>query len=139
MNAFYVQYNQETGQISGSGSTSFEAINGLSGYLIVDELVDSTKYKVENGQLVLLPPKPGIYYYYDYKTDEWVYDEQVNANIVINQRNDLLYASDWTQITNNPLTPLQQEAWAIYRQELRDVPSQPGFPANVIWPTPPQG
>jgi hypothetical protein len=139
MNVFYVQYNQQTGQIYSSGSNSLESIEGIPGYLVVDQPVDNTMYKVENNQLVPLPPKPGIYYYYDYTTNQWVYDEQVNANIVINQRNELLYASDWTQIPNNPLTPAQQEAWAIYRQELRDIPSQPGFPANVIWPTPPQG
>lgn len=139
MNVFYVQYDQQTGQIYGSGSTSIQSVDGVPGYLIVDELVDNTLFKVENKELVALPPKPGVYYYYNYTTDQWVYDEQVNANIVINQRNDLLYASDWTQIPNNPLTPEQQEQWAIYRQALRDVPNQPGFPSNVIWPTPPQG
>lgn len=29
-------------------------------------------------------------------------------------------------------------AWADYRQALRDVPQQPGFPRNVIWPTKPE-
>jgi hypothetical protein len=139
MNAYYVQYDQQTGQIYSSGSTSIESIEGVPGYLIVDGVIDNTMFKVQDNQIVALPLKPGVYYYYDYTTDQWVYDEQVNANIVTNQRNDLLYACDWTQIPNNPLTSEQQEAWAIYRQELRDVPSQPGFPANVIWPTPPQG
>ncbi|MBR1584750.1 MAG: phage tail assembly chaperone [Clostridia bacterium] len=27
--------------------------------------------------------------------------------------------------------------WAKYRQALRDLPKQPGFPHNVTWPTPP--
>jgi hypothetical protein len=56
-----------------------------------------------------------------------------------NTRNLLLYESDWTQIPNNPLTVEQQQAWADYRQQLRDIKSQPGYPNNVIWPTPPQG
>ena len=29
-------------------------------------------------------------------------------------------------------------AWAIYRQALRDLPEQEGFPFNVTFPTPPE-
>ena len=29
-------------------------------------------------------------------------------------------------------------AWAIYRQELRDLPEQEGFPFSVTFPTPPE-
>jgi hypothetical protein len=28
-------------------------------------------------------------------------------------------------------------AWKTYRQELRDVPSQAGFPDSITWPTEP--
>ncbi|WP_412841983.1 phage tail assembly chaperone, partial [Cereibacter johrii] len=28
-------------------------------------------------------------------------------------------------------------AWTAYRQALRDVPEQPGFPAEIAWPEPP--
>lgn len=50
------------------------------------------------------------------------------------QRNALLVACDWTQL---PDAPVDQTAWAAYRQALRDVTDQEGFPANVIWPVPP--
>lgn len=50
------------------------------------------------------------------------------------QRNTLLVACDWTQL---PDAPVDQTAWAAYRQALRDVTDQDGFPANVIWPVPP--
>lgn len=60
------------------------------------------------------------------------------AQPIIEQRNVLLYESDWTQIPNNPLTQEQQTAWAVYRQELRDISQQEGYPYNVVWPTPPQ-
>lgn len=139
MNVFYIQYDVQTGQIFVSGNTDEAAIAGRSGFMVVDRIIDNTQYKVENGQIVAIPPKPGIYYYYDYTTGQWVYNEQENADAVINQRNYLLYQSDWTQIPNNPLTPEVQQEWAVYRQALRDIPQQPGFPANVVWPTPPQG
>ena len=48
------------------------------------------------------------------------------------QRDQLLSQSDWTQVADSPV---DKAAWATYRQALRDVPEQPGFPWNVVWPT----
>lgn len=50
------------------------------------------------------------------------------------QRNRMLSASDWTQLTDAPVDSL---AWANYRQALRDVPQQAGFPFSVTWPVAP--
>jgi len=49
-------------------------------------------------------------------------------------RGRLLASSDWTQISD---APVDQAAWATYRQSLRDVPQQAGFPFNVTWPQEP--
>jgi hypothetical protein len=38
----------------------------------------------------------------------------------------------------NSMTQEQRDAWTQYRQDLLDVPSQPGFPRNIIWPTKPE-
>lgn len=56
------------------------------------------------------------------------------ADEVRSQRNRLLYECDWTQLSDAPVDSL---AWANYRQALRDVTSQPGFPWDVTWPTQP--
>ena len=56
-------------------------------------------------------------------------------NEVRGQRNLLLSQSDWTQVSD---TPVDQAAWAAYRQKLRDITKQSGFPNNVIWPTKPE-
>ena len=53
------------------------------------------------------------------------------------QRATALQSSDWTQLPDVPLTNEQRAAWVTYRQELRDVPSQPGFPEHIIWPVAP--
>jgi hypothetical protein len=50
------------------------------------------------------------------------------------QRNELLSTCDWTQL---PDSPADHEAWATYRQELRDVTAQEGFPWDVVWPETP--
>jgi hypothetical protein len=52
------------------------------------------------------------------------------------KRNALLAECDWTQVADAPVDNL---AWAVYRQNLRDVPNQPGFPVTIIWPTQPAG
>lgn len=56
------------------------------------------------------------------------------AEAIRAQRNQLLTQSDWTQM---PDAPVDQAAWATYRQALRDIPQQEGFPFNVVWPTSP--
>jgi hypothetical protein len=137
MNVYYVKYDTTTGQIFSSGNTQATAIEGRDGFMIVDGPVDNTLYKVENQQIVPLPPSPGSDYVYNFTTNQWEINLPLVTGQVLQQRSDLLYASDWTQIPNGPLTPTQQTAWATYRQELRDITSQPGYPTNVVWPTPP--
>lgn len=48
-----------------------------------------------------------------------------------------LEASDWTQLPDVPMSDTLREEWRVYRQALRDVPNQPGYPDNIVWPTPP--
>ena len=60
-------------------------------------------------------------------------DEEIYA--ARQERNALLVASDWTQVAD---APVDQAAWAAYRQELRDVTSQETFPSEVTWPVAPQ-
>lgn len=42
--------------------------------------------------------------------------------------------TDWTQVAD---APVDQAAWATYRQALRDISTQVGFPWEVQWPTEP--
>jgi hypothetical protein len=53
---------------------------------------------------------------------------------VRSQRTDKLKGSDWTQVAD---APVDQAAWATYRQALRDITAQPGFPWTVTWPDAP--
>lgn len=50
------------------------------------------------------------------------------------QRNALLAASDWTQMSD---APVNKVAWATYRQALRDITAQAGFPESIDWPVQP--
>lgn len=55
--------------------------------------------------------------------------------VVRADRDGRLAASDWTQVADSPV---DKAAWATYRQALRDVPAQAGFPWNVQWPVQPE-
>jgi len=70
-------------------------------------------------------------------TQQWVVEnkpQEEAENNVRSRRNGLLSESDWTQVAD---APVDQAAWANYRQALRDITSQEGFPYNVTWPETP--
>jgi len=50
------------------------------------------------------------------------------------ERNRRLSECDWTQITDSTA---DKQSWGVYRQSLRDVPSQEGFPWEINWPVTP--
>ena len=55
------------------------------------------------------------------------------AGLIREERDSLLAATDWT--ANSDVT--MSDEMRTYRQALRDVPSQAGFPDNVTWPEKP--
>lgn len=59
------------------------------------------------------------------------------ASSIRDQRNKKLTECDWTQLTDSPLNLDGENAWALYRESLRMVPQQTGFPWNVEWPPQP--
>lgn len=56
------------------------------------------------------------------------------ADAIRDKRNALLSGTDWTQTTDAPLAETEIERYRTYRQALRDIPEQAGFPYNVNWP-----
>ena len=56
------------------------------------------------------------------------------ASAVRKSRGDKLADSDWTQVAD---APVDKAVWATYRQALRDITTQSGFPWTVTWPDAP--
>ena len=56
------------------------------------------------------------------------------AKSVREDRNKRLAETDWTQLTD---APVNSAAWGTYRQNLRNITEQSGFPWEVTWPTKP--
>jgi hypothetical protein len=53
------------------------------------------------------------------------------------QRDILLASCDWRVTKALEIGVALEPDWASYRQGLRDLPQQPGFPRNIIWPVEP--
>jgi len=75
-----------------------------------------------------------------YETCRWVIGYTVvnkpqdqAEHAVRNKRDRLLQDTDWMALSDTTMSP----AWASYRQALRDITEQAGFPYSVVWPTKP--
>jgi len=106
--------------------------NGLA---YIEGEATQTQY-IKDNKFVDFPEKPSDVHTWDWDSLSWVINDSSTIDIII-KRNSLLSSSDWTQLPNNPLTLEEQEEWALYRQQLRDIPSQSGYPLNIIWPIKP--
>ncbi len=71
----------------------------------------------------------------DYTEEELNEITSASASSVRSKRNQLLAACDWTQAKD--IGDEVSSLWAVYRQALRDIPNQEGFPHTVNWPLAP--
>lgn len=60
------------------------------------------------------------------------------AKAVRSKRDNLIAETDWLVIKNLELNQNIPGVWEVYRQALRDIPQQAGFPHNVTWPVKPE-
>lgn len=65
--------------------------------------------------------------------DEWTEDQW--ADMIRRKRDTLISGTDYYILPDYPSTPDGIEAVKQYRQELRDITLQSGFPMNVQWPS----
>jgi len=108
------QYSQRDGveQISGNWYTKY-----ILGPVFTDSTVDGVTTTAAEQEAA-------------YKATK---DAEQSAS-VRTSRNDKLAACDWTQLADSTA---DKPTWATYRQSLRDVTAQDGFPWNVTWPEAP--
>lgn len=69
-----------------------------------------------------------------YNGEMTVEDVPLTAEEARAERNKLLEESDWTQVLDAPIDAETREAYRVYRQALRDIPEQEGFPGTITWP-----
>ena len=103
---------------------------------ILEGTADAATQYIDNGVVTDMPERPVGYYKFDYTQKAWVQDYDKADSEQRIKRNRLLKESDWTQLPDVPIN--NRTEWAAYRQELRDIPEQSGYPYSVVYPTPPQ-
>jgi hypothetical protein len=122
------------------GQTTTDILNELGADIVFDGPYPTlTQYQVasdgpaveENGQWYT------SYVVSDVDADAKTAIDNAQATSVRAQRDDKLAKCDWTQAVDSPLT--NKTAWATYRQALRDLPKETGFPWTMTWPTEPKG
>ena len=68
----------------------------------------------------------------NYSKVSWPRDQA--TQYVREKRNALLSETDWMALSDSNMT----DPWKNYRQALRDITTQEGFPFSIIWPTKPE-
>lgn len=151
--ATYIRYETTTGEIDCCGTTEtdilpFDVPNGyatMQGYGS-----NQTNYVANNAiqnyttqQQITKANKPTYKSAWSNTTFTWNdtrTSEQQNTdaeNQVIATRDVLLDQSDWIVVRAvDQGTPIPTD-WQTYRQALRDVTKQPGYPTNIVWPVAP--
>ncbi len=95
----------------------------------------TTQVNVSTGEIIQIPYTTEEQAKYDAKKAAWdAGASDRKAAEVRAERNTKLAATDWTQITD---ATVDKTAWATYRQALRDISSQDGFPMTITWPDTP--
>ena len=110
-------YHPQRGYWQTTGEVPQRILDGYPEGTIEVPLKPSSLHEWNGSQWVELPP-----------------DTEALATAARSKRNSLLTASDWTQVAD---APVDQAAWATYRQALRDITAQAGFPDAIDWPAVP--
>ena len=135
MNKKYTLFDKITGQVFCGGDCAcpeeFETdtVGVLIGQVFIGGyMVDWCHHE--------LPPSPSQHHVFDYTMKQWIDPRTPETEwpLVRVERDRRLLASDWTQLPDVPLAT--KEAWAVYRQALRDITLQPDQ-FNIVWPVAP--
>lgn len=100
--------------------------------LVADSGPSDLGVEAEYKYMVPIEPVPLTATQIEY--EEIMIEESIIAERKRSIRNELLINSDWTQLPDAPLTAEQKQQWANYRQQLRDITKQQGFPYETIFP-----
>lgn len=140
----------DDGEITGLAYSNGQADFALAGQRFIEislEEMNQVKQSggsyIVDGRVVARPPIPGRYYDWNARTKVWEFNELkaklTEADEARTARNALLANSDWTDTLSakSRLGDDLYNGWQSYRQALRDISKQVGFPINIDWPQPP--
>ena len=131
-------FDSSNGRFTGfvdSQSQEVLDMNTPEGSVFVDGNYD-INYYLDGEVVVKQPEQPSTLHMFDFQTKTWIF----SSSAIKGKRASLLEQSDWTDTLSSKtrLGDNLYSQWQTYRQALRDIPQQSGYPQNVVWPTPPQ-
>ena len=146
----YIIYNSNTGQIHRTGSCpeAYIEIQCLDGEkLLIGDANPLTQYVLAGAVTTFTEAeqsaKDNLTYGYKWAMPERAVvqiltDDEITAYLATQaraKRDQLLTSCDWTQTADQ--CDETKTLWQTYRQALRALPQQAGFPFNIVWLTPP--
>lgn len=84
---------------------------------------DCSIQQVDGGYQIIQNPEP---------------DDSMVAEAIRDKRDNLIGETDYYLMPDYPSNPQNLEELKVYRQALRDIPKQEGFPRDVRWPDVPK-
>lgn len=132
----YTVYNSTTGEVLRVGSCCGGdlSLQAGDGEVAIEGSYLDTEYYWNGSEMVEKPTRPSESHSWGVGEKQWVLDLYYLEDQIRAKRNRLLSECDWTQA---PDAPVDQQAWATYRQSLRDLPANTTDPLNVAWPEKP--
>jgi hypothetical protein len=97
-----------------------------------EKLLDGAPRKAEDGRVFQ------TWQVVEMDENEKMTTDANQADLIRSQRDMILRSTDWVFNPDVSLSEETKQAYVVYRQTLRDVPAQSGFPWGVQWPTKPE-
>lgn len=152
----YIIYDIATGEIEAAYTLDDKAVMAApsDGKGVIESEASWNLHYVLNGEVTAYTPgqaaakaeRPTLNHVWSNETFSWsdpyASPERELAALVVTVRQNrdrLLAESDWTDTLSakTRLGDALYNAWQDYRQILRDIPNQAGFPTSIAWPEPP--
>ena len=96
-----------------------------------EKMVEGKPRKTEDGRVFQ------TWFVVEMDENEKAVTDSKQSDVIRYERNLRLSKTDWVFAPDSPLNDTKKQQYVVYRQSLRDVPSQAGFPWDVQWPIEP--
>lgn len=126
----------DAGKITSIVQTQPEFVDKYDGYIPTEEAgISISTHCVVDGVVTSIGNCPSEVHAFNYSSFTWEVNLELAIEAARNRRDVLFSKSDWTQLPDVPLST--KDKWTEYRQALRDITSQAGYPFQITWPEPP--
>jgi len=137
----YAYYNSQGKYIqTGTALQELSELDMLPGCQVYYGFVniENQYHDIATNTPITMPTKPEGNYKFNYNTKIWELNLEQAKEEAVYKREQLLQESDWTD-TVSAQTRLgsMYQVWQTYRQALRDITTQSGYPVTIAWPTKP--